>query len=266
MSLDNDIEKAARIIAGGRSLAVLSGAGVSKESGVPTFREAQIGLWAQYDPQRLATASAFRRDPGLVWSWYMFRRDLVSRIQPNPGHHALAALESLLPEVVVLTQNIDGLHRQAGSSDVVELHGNIWRYKCFDNCRGNPTLVDLESLEYDDEKPPPCPHCGAHVRPDVVWFGENLPVQALNRAYEVSQGCDVMLVVGTSGVIQPAASIPYYARQAGAAVIDVNPVPSEISPLADVFLQGLSGEVLPRLVDAVQGLQGALRAQGFLGE
>lgn len=252
VSSDADIRQAAQVIADSRSLAILSGAGVSKESGMPTFREAQTGLWAKYDPQQLATASAFLNNPGLVWSWYMFRRGLVNSTQPNPGHHALAKLDRLLPEVVVLTQNIDGFHHQAGSRDVVELHGNIRQYKCFDDCQGTPTLIDLETLDYDDEMPPTCPHCGAYVRPNVVWFGESLPEQALRRAFETCETCDVMLVVGTSGVVQPAASMPYHAKRAGAAVIDVNTAPSEISSTADLFLRGPSGEVLPRVVEAVK--------------
>ena len=255
VSAEANTQQAAQLIAGSRSLVILTGAGVSKESGVPTFRDAQVGLWAQYDPQRLATAPAFLRDPSLVWSWYMFRREMVSAVRPNPAHYALAELESLLPEVGLLTQNIDGLHHEAGSREVMELHGNIRRYKCFDDCQGAPTLVNLEKLDYDDKMPPPCPHCGAYVRPDVVWFGESLPPDALTRALDDCYTCDVMLVVGTSGVVQPAASLPYRARQHGAAVIDVNPEPSEITPVADVFLQGAAGEMLPRVVEAVKQIQ-----------
>jgi NAD-dependent deacetylase len=255
MSDNADIQRAADIIAGSRSLAILTGAGVSRESGVPTYREAQIGVWAKYDPQQLATPHAYLSDPGLGWSWYLHRRELMSSVKPNPGHHALVELEQIVPEMIVLTQNIDGMHHVAGSKDIVELHGNLLRTKCFDDCQGAPTIIDLETVDYDDKLPPPCPHCGAYLRPDVVWFTEMLVPDDLNRAIQTSQSCDVMLVVGTSGVVQPAASMPFHAKRSGATVIDVNPEPSQITPIADVFLQGPSGEVLPRVVDAVKKLR-----------
>lgn len=255
MTLEDEIARAAEIIGEARVVAVSSGAGISKESGVPTFREAQDGLWARYDPEQLATPQAFRRNPDLVWSWYMYRHDLVSRAKPNPGHDALAALEDLVPVIVVLTQNVDGLHAEAGSTDVVELHGNIRRYRCFADCQGNSTLIDLNRITYDHEHAPPCPYCGDMVRPDVVWYGEILPSQALQRAFEVASGCDVMLVVGTSGIVHPAASLPHRARQMGAAVIEVNPVTSLITPIADLFLKGPSGQVLPQLVAALRARQ-----------
>jgi NAD-dependent deacetylase len=255
MGLEEHISRAADVLGGARLVAVSSGAGISKESGIPTFREAQTGLWVRYDPQQLATPHAFRRNPDLVWSWYMYRRDLVGSAGPNPGHHAIAELEALVPQVVVLTQNIDGYHAQAGSSDVVELHGNIRRYRCFADCRGSPTLIDLDTIDYDGEHAPTCPHCGDYVRPDVVWFTETLPPAALQRAFEVAAACDVMLVVGTSGIVQPAASLPAQARHAGATVIEVNAQPSLITPVADIFLEGPSGKVLPRLVSAVRAQQ-----------
>jgi NAD-dependent deacetylase len=255
MGLEEHISRAADALGRARLVAVASGAGISKESGIPTFREAQTGLWARYDPQQLATPHAFRRNPDLVWSWYMYRRDLVGGAEPNPGHHAVAELEELVPQVVVLTQNIDGYHAQAGSSDIIELHGNIRRYRCFADCRGSPTLIDLDTLDHDGEHAPTCPHCGEYVRPDVVWFTETLPPAALQRAFEVAAACDVMLVVGTSGIVQPAASLPAQAKHAGATVIEINAQPSLITPVADIFLEGPSGEVLPRLVNAVRAQQ-----------
>ncbi len=231
---------------------VASGAGISKESGVPTFREAQTGLWARYDPHELATPGAFRRDPDLVWQWYRMRRRLVEAVEPNPGHRAVAALERLLPAVEVFTQNVDGLHVAAGSENVVELHGSLRRFKCSAGCRGEPTVIPFDALDAEADHAPPCPHCGARLRPDVVWFGEMLPPGALERAYEAAEACGAMLVVGTSGVVQPAASLPVVARRAGATVIEVNPVPTEISDVAHIILRGPSGEVLPRLVDAVR--------------
>ncbi len=250
-----ELSRAADVLSRARLVAVASGAGISKESGIPTFREAQTGLWARYDPQQLATPHAFRRNPDLVWSWYMYRRDLVGGAKPNPGHHAVAELEELVPQVVVLTQNIDGYHAQAGSSDIVELHGNIRRYRCFADCRGSPTLIDLDTIDYDGERAPTCPHCGDYIRPDVVWFTETLPPAALQRAFEVAAACDVMLVVGTSGIVKPAASLPAQAKHAGAMVIEINAQPSLITPVADIFLEGPSGEVLPRLVNAVRAQQ-----------
>lgn len=252
LELDKLIAQAAALLARTRYLAVLSGAGVSKESGIPTFRDAQTGLWEQYDPQELATPQAFRRNPGLVWDWYQFRRELVSAGRPNPGHRALADLERYIPRVVVLTQNIDGLHQAAGSSDVVELHGNIFRNKCLSDCRGAPTLVALEDLPDKDASPPRCPHCGDFIRPDVVWFHETLGEKAIMRAYRASAECDVLLVVGTSGVVHPAAGLPQIAREAGKPVIEVNPQASGISPLATIFLQGPGGTVLPQLIDALR--------------
>ncbi len=257
MDAQEKIVRAAQLLAGSRRLVVLTGAGVSKESGVPTFRDALDGLWARYDPQQLATPQAFRRNPKLVWDWYEYRRSLVRAAQPNPGHLALAELERLLPFVVIITQNVDDLHQRAGSSDIISLHGAIMRSRCFDNCRGNPTLIDLSALPRAEAhaSPPHCPYCGAWVRPDVVWFGESLPEAALRRAMSLAEQADVMLVVGTSGVVQPAASLPFVAKEHGAAVIEVNPSPGGITPIADLWLDGPSGEVLPAVAAAVRALR-----------
>lgn len=254
--MDAQVREAAQRIRAAKQLVVLTGAGVSKESGVPTFRDAMDGLWAKFDPQQLATPDAFRRDPKLVWDWYEYRREMVSRVAPNAGHYALAEVEQIVPEVIVITQNVDGFHQQAGSRDVIELHGNIVHHKCFDNCQGTPTLIDISQLTWDKESgPPACPHCGAYVRPNVVWFTEVLPAEALERASALSQTCDVMLVVGTSGMVQPAAQLPYVAKRWGEAyLIDVNPMQDEIAPMADLFLQGPSGVLLPQVVALMREL------------
>ena len=248
------ILEAARRLRQAQALVVLTGAGISKESGMPTFREAREGLWARYDPQQIATPAAFAANPKLVWDWYEYRRQMLRDIKPNPGHYAIASLEKLLPHVAVVTQNIDGLHQAAGSADVITLHGNITRNKCSANCQGDPTLIDVNVFQWDREAgPPACPHCGKPVRPDVVWFNELLPRAVIDRAFTLSMSADVMLVVGTSGVVQPAASLPYYAkRHNNTFIIDVNPAPDEIIPLADLFLDGPSGQVLPQVVQAMQ--------------
>ncbi len=246
--MQDSIEQAAEHLATAEHVVVFTGAGVSKESGLPTFREAQEGLWAEYDPQDLASVEGFRRDPERVWTWYQHRRTLYGDVEPNPGHHAIVDLEELVPRVVVVTQNVDNLHRDAGSSDIVELHGNIYRYKCIDR----EHKLQLDELEDTDEIPPRCPRCGSLVRPDVVWFGEFLPPDALERAFQESRQCDVMLVVGTSAVVQPAASLPYEAADYGASIIEVNPNPSGVTNLADVFLQGPSGEMLPQVTDELK--------------
>lgn len=252
MSWETDLTKATEALSGARLVAVLSGAGVSKESGIPTFREAQTGLWARYDPQELATPAAFERNPDLVWSWYMYRHDLVKQARPNPGHRSLVDMERLVPRLVVLTQNVDGLHKVAGSSDVVELHGSLYRFKCSANCQGLPTAVDLNSITHNHEQSPACPHCGAPVRPDVVWFGEALPADALERALAIARACDVMLVIGTSGVVQPAALLPHEASRSGATIIEINPAPSHVTSTAHIFLQGPSGQVLPQVADRLK--------------
>jgi NAD-dependent deacetylase len=234
-------------------LVVLTGAGVSKESGIPTFREAQDGLWARYDPMEMASERGFLRNPKLVWDWYEYRFGMVASAQPNPGHLAIAALEELVPTVTVVTQNIDGLHQAGGSTRVLELHGSIRRYKCFG---GRHTGYTRDDLAGQPEKPPLCPECGDLMRPDIVWFGEYLPTPVMRDAYAACLEADVTLVVGTSGVVQPAASLPYLAQEAGATVIDVNPEPDEISRMADVFLQGLGGSVLPSLIQSVRRLRG----------
>jgi NAD-dependent deacetylase len=242
------VAEAARRLAPARRLVVLTGAGVSKESGIPTFRDAQDGLWARYDPMQLATREGFVRDPGLVWRWYDYRFDIVTAAQPNPGHRAIADMERLVSQVVVITQNIDGLHQAAGSTDVVELHGSIRRYKCLDGGHSGFTRADFAG---QIEVPPRCPRCGDLLRPDVVWFGEMLPEAALARAYAESQRCDAMLVVGTSGEVQPAASLPFIAARAGAVVVDVNPVRDQIARTADIYIPGSGGEALPQLVKAL---------------
>ena len=227
-----------------RHVAVLTGAGVSAESGIPTFREAQTGLWARFRPEELATVEAFERNPRMVWEWYAWRRDVVAKAEPNAGHAALARLATLVPRVTLVTQNVDGLHQRAGSQRVIELHGNIHRSKCI---RENRVVDDWRD---EDGVPPRCPRCGAFLRPDVVWFGEMLPAAALEEAEAAAHSCDVFFSVGTSAAVYPAAQLPLTARDAGATVIEVNKDPTRISGAVTYSLRGASGEILPRLFAA----------------
>jgi NAD-dependent deacetylase len=229
---------------------------MSKESGIATFRDAQEGLWASFDPEELATEGGFRAAPARVWSWYAYRRGRMAACEPHVGHSALVELQSLVPDLTVVTQNIDGLHQRAGSRHVIELHGSIHRVRCLD-CSHPCALPDGAAPATDvegDRMPPPCTACGSHLRPEVVWFGEMLPREATDAAWNLASRCDVLLVIGTSGLVWPAAELPYVARRAGAPVVEINPHPSEVTPLADIFLQGSAGEVLPRLVGEVRSI------------
>ena len=227
-----------------RRVVALTGAGVSAESGVPTFRDALSGHWARYRPEDLATPEAFRRNPKLVWDWYAARRRQLGGVEPNPGHHALVELERRLPDFLIATQNVDGLHVRAGSRRVVELHGNITRTIC--SVEG----VRVEDWDETAETPPRCPSCGGWLRPDVVWFTEPLPEAAFEESLVASRGCEVFLSVGTSALVYPAASLPLEALSAGAVVVEVNPQPTPLTGRARYFLQGPSGEILPALIRA----------------
>jgi NAD-dependent deacetylase len=220
----------------------LTGSGISADSGVPTFREAQTGLWERYDPQELATPEAFARDPHLVWEWYEWRRKLVAKAEPNPGHRSLAELERRIPGFTLVTQNLDGLHERAGSRNVIELHGNILRSKC--------SLEDevVQPEEHDDSVLPRCARCGAFLRPDVVWFGEMLPAGALEAASEAARGCELFLSIGTSSLVYPAAALPYEALENGAVLAEINLKETLLSRYADYSLRGPAGELLPNLL------------------
>ena len=228
-----------------RHIAVLTGAGVSAESGIPTFRDAQVGLWAQYRPEDLATPEAFAHNPKLVWDWYAWRGEIVRGARPNPGHYALAEMQRRAPQFTLITQNVDGYHQLAGSTDVIELHGNIMRAKC------SREDVVIDQWAATDETPPRCPRCGGYLRPDVVWFGEMLPPAALEAATQAASACDVFFSIGTSGLVEPAASLARIALQHGAAVVEVNPTVTPLTSRATFALQGASGEILPALVKAV---------------
>ena len=230
-----------------RAAAALTGAGVSAESGVPTFRDAQTGLWARYRPEDLASPQAFAENPVQVWEWYRWRRGLVSGALPNPAHYALADLEKRIPRFTLITQNVDGLHHTAGSRQVIELHGNIWRNKC------SRDGAQVEVVSSNQENPPLCPRCSGLVRPDVVWFGEQLPAEALEAAWDAAQHCAVFLSIGTSGLVQPAASLPLIAVQSGATLIEINPDETPLTPHASYSLRGPAGLILPELLQAVWG-------------
>lgn len=252
MTLSSElIERAAALLCAAKRPSVLTGAGVSKESGIPTFRDALEGLWAQYDPKQLATPIAFARDPKLVWDFYEMRRERMRPCKPNAGHHALSALEKRYDSLPIITQNIDQLHEEAGSTTIIHLHGLLAHNKCSQACKGEPTPVDISQLD-SAEAPPRCPYCGSYVRPDVVWFGEYLPKDKLDAAKRVLASADLMLVIGTSGVVSPAADMPHVVKGKGGIVIEVNPVESEITPIADVWLQAPSGEALPQVVAALE--------------
>ena len=228
-------------------LAALTGAGISQESGLRTFRDAQAGLWSQYKPEELASPEAFARDPKLIWDWYAWRREAIKAVRPNPGHYALVEIEKRVSQFTLITQNVDGLHRMAGSMNLLEIHGNIQRVRCAE------CSTFAEIWDDDMESVPRCEVCGGLLRPDVVWFGESLPRNQLEGAIEAARSCEVFLSIGTSGIVQPAASLAYAARNRGAIVIEINAEPTPLTPKANYFLQGKSGEILPELVKAVWG-------------
>jgi NAD-dependent deacetylase len=241
------LKQVASYIKGCKRLVILTGAGVSKESGIPTFRDKLTGLWEGYDPTQLATPQGFLKDPPLVWRWYDWRRKIVSEAQPNPGHLAIAELEKRLHTVVV-TQNVDQLHQRGGSTNVLELHGNILTFRCFE--RGHQAAGDVTP---GLEAPPLC-SCGSLLRPNVVWFGEALPQVVLADANKAARDCDLMLVIGTSALVQPAASLPYIAMDRGVKVVEINPNETPLTEDASVFLKGASGELMPQLVRLLDGL------------
>ena len=203
-----------------KKVVVFTGAGVSAESGIPTFRDAMTGLWTQYRAEDLATRQAFRANPKLVWEWYEWRRELVAKARPNAAHIGIARLQDCVPELTVITQNVDGLHQAAGSQGVLELHGNIRRSKCFACAR-----IAME-WSSDRETPPRCQHCGGRLRPDVVWFGESLPERTFSFARAAAETCDFFFSIGTSSIVYPAAELPERAHRARATVIQINPLPT----------------------------------------
>jgi NAD-dependent deacetylase len=225
-----------------RRVVVLAGAGLSAESGIPTFRGAG-GLWRNFRPEELATPEAFARQPQLVWEWYDWRRQIIARAEPNPGHRALAALDARLERFDLVTQNVDGVEERAGCRRVWRLHGDIWLVRCTGCGR---EARDLRAPL--PELPPRCAGCGGLLRPGVVWFGETLPEAALAAAFAAAKQAEVCLVLGTSAVVHPAALVPRAALEAGAKVVEINLEATELSPLAHVSLRGRTGELLPPIV------------------
>lgn len=238
--MDDKLNQTAAWLRGARAVAVVTGAGISAESGVPTFRGAG-GLWKNFRAEELATPDAFARDPRLVWEWYDWRRQLIAGCAPNAGHETLARWERRFPAFTLVTQNVDGLHRRAGSRAVLCVHGDIWRVRC--TACGREELDERAPLP---QLPPRCA-CGALLRPGVVWFGESLPMDTYQAGAEAVRAADVVLVVGTSGLVYPAAGLPMMARSAGARLVEVNVAETPLSPIMDVTLTGPSGEILPEL-------------------
>jgi NAD-dependent deacetylase len=237
------LSAAREYLAHARRVAVLTGAGISAESGIPTFRDATSGLWAKFDPMQLASEDGFRADPPLVWRWYAWRRGLVAKAQPNAGHHALASAQSRFESFELITQNVDGLHARAGSAPI-ELHGSIVRTVCLARCG----FEEIDPMRLPAGEPPRCPRCNDWLRPDVVWFGEMLDAATLQQAQTAAASCDVMLVIGTSGLVYPAAGLPAEAARCGAKVIIVNPNASDLDELAAVVVRGTAAVELPELL------------------
>lgn len=231
-----------------RAVCVLTGAGVSAESGIPTFRGGD-GLWDRYDPAELASEAGFRRDPRLVWEWYAFRQRAIASARPNAAHETIAAMERHYPRFTLVTQNVDGLHQRAGNAKVVELHGSIWRTRC---TRDGTVAAISEPLT---SVPPMC-RCGALLRPDVTWFGEPLDRTALETAMSAASGADVLLVVGTSSAVYPAAALPGLTRKAGGKVIELNLEPTPLSAIADASRFGEAGTLLPSIWSRIENPKG----------
>ncbi len=245
VDFERSLEEAAVLLCRARRVVAFTGAGMSAESGIPTFRDPG-GLWEQFRPEELATPEAFERDPDRVWAWYQHRRRVIEQAQPHAGHRALAAMEAYFEEFTVVTQNIDRLHHRAGSRRVLELHGTILENRCH-RC-GRPYVEE----PLPAETAPVCPACGGRVRPAVVWFGELLPESVFAAAESAVERCDVMLSIGTSGEVYPAAGLVWRAKSFGAAVVEINPNPTELSSIADVVVRAPAAQALPRLLERVE--------------
>lgn len=238
----------AEALSSARHVVAFTGAGVSAESGIPTFRDALTGLWSRFNPEQLATEEAFARDPALVWGWYEWRRSLVSKAEPNAAHRAIAAMAKRLPRLTVITQNVDDLHERAGSRPI-RLHGSLFAPRCFD-CGTPGEFVTAREPQTERCEPPRCLACGGRFRPGVVWFGEALPQDALEAAFSAARSCDMLISIGTSSVVYPAADIPQLAARAGAQVVQVNPDRTPLDEAAAFNLRGPAASVLPELVNA----------------
>lgn len=223
---------------------VFTGAGVSAESGIPTFRDKLEGLWSRFSAEELACAKGFKANPKLVWEWYAWRRKMILDAEPNRAHQAIALMETLVPEFTLITQNVDGLHQRAGSTRVIELHGNIHRSRCFDE----DTVI--EKWAETDQVPPRCPNCGGMLRPDVVWFGEALSDDSYSKAKEAVRNCTMLFSIGTSSLVYPAAVFPYEAAYRGAMVVQINPNQTDLDQVTPFSLRGKAGEWMPAIVNA----------------
>lgn len=233
-------------------ITVMTGAGVSAASGVPTFRGAE-GLWKQFKPESLATADAFARDPKLVWEWYDWRRQKIAACEPNAAHHALATWSRRFPNFKLITQNVDGLHERAGTADTIRLHGSIWEVRCWDRCGQSPSRWRDETVPYA-EIPPACPHCGGLIRPGVVWFGEALDPDVIDRASAAAAECDIFFTIGTSSVVYPAASFVDHARANGAFTVEINPDATPASGAVDLVVRGPAERILEEIEEHLLSL------------
>ena len=243
--MSTPLERAVRVLRAARSVSALTGAGISAESGVPTFR-GKDGLWQNFRAEDLANPDAFARDPATVWEWYRWRRARMGDVKPNAGHEVLARFERRFPDFTLVTQNVDGLHALAGSTRIIELHGNIWRERCLGTPPHTLTRTPREAGSLAARDVPRC-HCGQLLRPDIVWFGEALNPDHLQAAEQAARESDVFLVIGTSSVVYPAAALPAIAQRAGATIIEINPEETPLTEQADIVLRGGAGEILTAL-------------------
>lgn len=241
--MGREVGKVCKLLRKSRHAIAFTGAGVSAESGIPTFRGGKGAIWRKYRIEDLATPEAFISDPARVWRWYVWRMKLVMNAKPNPAHETLALLEKEGMIEAIITQNVDGLHQRAGSKRVIELHGSIWRVRCVNIGCGNRFRISGPPKEI----PPKCPKCGSFLRPDVVWFGEPLPQDAWSEAVDLANKSDLAIVIGTSGVVYPAAYIPLIVKERGGTLVEININKSAITPYADIFIEGKAGEIMAEL-------------------
>ncbi|MBX3332551.1 MAG: NAD-dependent deacylase [Nitrospira sp.] len=245
MASGSDLSRLKEQVASATDIVVLTGAGISADSGVPTFR-GKDGLWRNFRAEDLATPEAFERDPRLVWEWYNWRRELIAAKRPNPAHHTIVELEQRCRHFWLITQNVDGLHRDAGSQKLSEIHGNIWMVRCTVCCHV------FENRDVPVQIPPKCHDCGGLLRPHIVWFGESLADEDLRRSYAALRSCNLCLIIGTSGLVYPAAGFASVAKEFGAFVAEINLDSTSQSPLVDVSLLGRAKDIVPLLLDPIQ--------------